>query len=1211
MKTKNNFFLFLTAPNTLKALIVLLIGLILTIVSVYFTKQDIDRQTENEFKLVCNEIKTKINTRLHSHALLLRTSAALWAASDTVTREDWKAFCELSKINRNLPGIQGLGFSYIIPKSKLQKHIKQIQKEGFPNYTIRPAGDREIYTSIIYLEPFTGRNLRAFSFDMFSEPIRRKAMELARDNDIASISGKVILVQETNKNIQSGTLMYVPVYKRNMPTNTIDERRKAIIGWAYSPYRMNDLMQGIIGSREIIKTGRIQLQIFDIDNLDNNSLLFDSNYKSEKNINWNTKKLTIPICFNGKYWYLHFIQHNTDFTLYDKVLIVLILGILISILLFILVLTLFNTKQQAQIIAEKLTFELQSLNEHLEERVNQRTFDLKQSEDKFRMLFDNMTNGFTLYELIEDKKGNVEDIKILEINEIGAYYFNSTRIDIIDKTIKELTNSFNVVDHKNTIEVAKTGNAINFERYSKFQDTYLRVYMYSPQKNRTAVILEDISEKRKIEENLKKSELQLKTLLNTIPDLVWLKDTNGIYIFCNSMYEKRFSLKESEIIGKTDYDFLEKEFADNFTEFDKKTIESKKAIKYENLIFTKDGQKALMETIKVPTFDSNGEIIGLLGIARDITERKREQQELINIEERFNYFSSLASEGLMIHNNGIILDANKAFSNLINYNHPSEIIGKNGLEIIPMTEESKKIVTENIKTNYQASYIIESRQPNGSIYLELKGTEVKYKDQKARLVFFNNVTDRILNEKALKESEERFRFLSLNASEGMIIHQNDIIVDANNAFANLIGIKSTNDIIGKNGLTFLRFTNESKELIYKYKEKDPNATYIVDLVKHDGTIIHLENNGRDIIYKGQKARLVLFRDVTERVNTQNTLKERNQFIESIVNLSPDTLYIYDIVEHKNIFINNGIEEILGFTIEEVKELGNEFIPLLMHPDDFADYNSKIIPSYFNLKDAESINHEYRLKDKMNNWHWIESSEIIYKRDNDGTPTQVLGYGKDITNRKNLEQQILKSVIDTEEKERLFFSQELHDGIGPLLSASKMYTQWLARQEENTDRIKIINDIEKLLDESMHTIREMSFKLSPHILQNFGLEEALKNYCDKLQISTSTIFDLTFENIQRINEKIETIMYRVLSECITNSIKHSQASKISINIRLKDNILYSDYIDNGNGFDLEKVMGEYKGIGILNMQSRIKSINGLMDLKSEINKGTTIKFQVYL
>jgi signal transduction histidine kinase len=346
-----------------KSFSVLIIGIVLTIAAAIYTRKDSGTIATREFALVCNEITTKISTRLHSHALLLRSGASLFATSDSVSRKDWKTFIESSKVNNNLPGIQGVGFSVIIKKEQLQQHIQQTRKEGFPEYTVRPAGDREIYTSIIYIEPFANRNLRAFGYDMYSEPIRRKAMEQACDYDIATLSGKVVLVQETDKNLQAGTLMYVPVYHKGMPENTTKERRRALLGWVYSPYRMVDLMQGILGSRDLNDKNKIHLQIYDNDSISQNTLLFDSQSKNTMNhIDNSAETLTIPIVFNGKKWTLLFSKPNRYFGYFEsKVLVVLSSGFIISFLLFALSLSLINTRFRAQQIKES-EIKLRELN---------------------------------------------------------------------------------------------------------------------------------------------------------------------------------------------------------------------------------------------------------------------------------------------------------------------------------------------------------------------------------------------------------------------------------------------------------------------------------------------------------------------------------------------------------------------------------------------------------------------------------------------------------------------------------------------------------------------------------------------------------------------------------------------------------------------------------------------------------------------------------
>jgi len=139
----------------------------------------------------------------------------------------------------------------------------------------------------------------------------------------------------------------------------------------------------------------------------------------------------------------------------------------------------------------------------------------------------------------------------------------------------------------------------------------------------------------------------LYSLLRSIPDLIWLKDPNGVYLNCNSTFENFFGAKESEIAGKTDYDFVSKEMADFFRAHDLKAMESgKPSINEEWLTFSTNGYRGLFETIKTPMRDRDGRLIGVLGIARDITDRKRAEAQLIDMKDKAEAASKVKSEFL-------------------------------------------------------------------------------------------------------------------------------------------------------------------------------------------------------------------------------------------------------------------------------------------------------------------------------------------------------------------------------------------------------------------------------------------------------------------------------------------------------------------------------------------------------------------------------------
>jgi PAS domain S-box-containing protein len=133
----------------------------------------------------------------------------------------------------------------------------------------------------------------------------------------------------------------------------------------------------------------------------------------------------------------------------------------------------------------------------------------------------------------------------------------------------------------------------------------------------------DITDRKQVEEALLNSERRLHTLVQTIPDLIWLKDKDGVYLSCNTMFERFFGAKEVDIVGKTDYDFVDRELADSFREHDNKAMAAGKTTSNEEWItFADDGHRVFLDTIKTPMYDAWGTLSGVLGIGRDITDRR-------------------------------------------------------------------------------------------------------------------------------------------------------------------------------------------------------------------------------------------------------------------------------------------------------------------------------------------------------------------------------------------------------------------------------------------------------------------------------------------------------------------------------------------------------------------------------------------------------------
>jgi PAS domain S-box-containing protein len=253
------------------AWVILVLSFAITALAWWISATAIQAKAAQRFGFQTQDIAASIVTRLLIYETALRSGVGLFNASQDVTRDEWRQYVSDLRLQQNFPGIQGLCFSLMLAPEARERHLAAVRAEGFPDYVIRPEGDRETYSAIVYLEPFDWRNQRAFGYDMFSEPVPRAAMERARDSGEAAISGRVILVQETQEDVQYGFFMYLPVYRKNMPVATVDERRAALMGFVYSPFRVKDFLRGILD----VDQGGIGLELFDGETPAPETLLLD------------------------------------------------------------------------------------------------------------------------------------------------------------------------------------------------------------------------------------------------------------------------------------------------------------------------------------------------------------------------------------------------------------------------------------------------------------------------------------------------------------------------------------------------------------------------------------------------------------------------------------------------------------------------------------------------------------------------------------------------------------------------------------------------------------------------------------------------------------------------------------------------------------------------------------------------------------------------
>lgn len=205
--------------------------------------------------------------------------------------------------------------------------------------------------------------------------------------------------------------------------------------------------------------------------------------------------------------------------------------------------------------------------------------------------------------------------------------------------------------------------------------------------------------------------------------------------------------------------------------------------------------------------------------------------------------------------------------------------------------------------------------------------------------------------------------------------------------------------------------------------------------------------------------------------------------------------------------------------------------------------------------------------------------------------------------------ILSTTLRTEEKERIRFSKELHDGLGPLLSSAKMSLSVIDKSALSDGDKEIARSTSQVIDEAIRSLREISNNLSPHVLNEFGLAKGISNFVSKVAAMNKLSIRFTSDTADnRYDTDIEVIMYRIVCELVNNSLKHAQCSEININLSQKNDTLKLDYSDNGIGFNPDNAP---TGMGLSNIQSRVNSINGIFTLKSAPAKGMSASVSVKL
>ena len=256
------------------ALIILIV--LSALVWQYYKNTTLNRE-ERRFNEYVDRFIADTTERLQRYETVLLGGAGVFAASEDMTRDEWQAYYQHQQVDPRYQGVRRISFIRIIKHRELAQHIEEVRAEGFPDYTVWPAENRDFYAPLIYLEPFDNAARAALGFDLLTDPVRQSALEQARDSGKAALSGMIILVGEKTQGRRPGFLLVVPVYENSLTPDTVEERRLVIKGYVVGAFVAPELMACIFPDQ----VHEIGVQLYDGTEISPETLLYNSYVQPE------------------------------------------------------------------------------------------------------------------------------------------------------------------------------------------------------------------------------------------------------------------------------------------------------------------------------------------------------------------------------------------------------------------------------------------------------------------------------------------------------------------------------------------------------------------------------------------------------------------------------------------------------------------------------------------------------------------------------------------------------------------------------------------------------------------------------------------------------------------------------------------------------------------------------------------------------------------
>ena len=727
-------------------------------------------------------------------------------------------------------------------------------------------------------------------------------------------------------------------------------------------------------------------------------------------------------------------------------------------------------------------------------------------------------------------------------------------------------------------------------------------------------------EREQFEKAYRQSEERFRMVLEASKDGIfeWNAKTNEIHFSPNN--SQMLNYKQDEF-PKSYAEFLNLIHPDDICLLDSSMRDhlEKSSPLYEAEIRmrTSDGHyKWILERGIIIQKDNAGRPLRTIGTHADISERKSSEELVLRSNKRLTT--------LIGNLPGVVYryKVNKNITREFIGGRVEEITGYHPEELLQMSYDflihpnDRNTYNETIQlaisknTEFEVYYQIINKN-NETRWIWDHGKALKGSDGHPDTLegYFADVTEKKNNDEALRQSEEERNTILDNSLQAFILLNPQGQIIAFNKVANHRNILRNGKSLKKNNLLIDYFSNEQRQLIQLNFEKviRGEPIYWEQPENIRGELSWYEKVMLPVFISREEIRYVCYTssDITERKIAEETIVYSENLLNTTINSLNDLLIVVD--EDLKILLTN-----VAF-LQFNKTNNFEIQPIGKNITKVCNYlTTSILDTYREVfKNGDISVLEYTLTQaNRSTINEIKLTPVFQQK----KVVRVVTTIRDITERKNFEKRIMNAIIETEERERKRFSEDLHDEMGAILSTIKIYINTIHNQlmvdEKKAELIEMTNH---LIDQAITNSKEIANNLSPNVIKRFGLISALQSFCEKIQKSKDIVIHFGAAKYQhQLKEDEEISIYRIVIELINNTLKHAQADEIKIEFRSVGTKLEIDYSDNGKGFDFAKtVQNRSTGLGLHNILSRISSLNGTFHSVTNTDNGFGLKLEMEL